>query len=151
MVNEFIDEIVKNGTNEDMEELRDILIDLLHHEKECDYEKYKEHKMELYVIAYGEQLTDEVKDEWVEQMKPATKWSLEDIQGVVSRAGLTIPLHSVYVIMNMLYSDFGSVLGSGDDTSINNYINATKLWYYDEDAENAEENKLFRYYYNIVK
>lgn len=85
------------------------------------------------------------------RLNPKAKWTKEEVESVVTSRGITIPVSSAYVIMNMLYSDFKDIFGSGDDNTINNYINAMKLWYHDKDAEHTEEHKLFKYYYNVVK
>ena len=40
--------------------------------------------------------------------------------------------------MNMLYSDFKSVFGSGDEeNSLKMYIQASSDWYFDEDTANT--------------
>lgn len=108
--------------------------------------------MKLYVMANGEVLTDEIKDEWVKDMEPKAKWTLEEIASVINSKDINIPIHSAYAIMNMLYSDLHSALGDGDtEESLERYIAATNDWYYDSDIKHTKENKLFKYYYNVVK
>ena len=148
---EYIEKIIAQGNDEDMHCLRKMLIKSLHEVKEHNPDMYKDFEMKLYVLANGEVLTDEVKEEWVEHMEPKAKWTKAEVESVVATRGIQIPVSSAYVIMNMLYSDFKDVLGSGDDETLNNYVNAMKLWYYDVDAEHSEEHKLFKYYYNVVK
>ena len=148
---EYVERIIQQGSNEDMHCLKKMLIESLHEVEEHNPEMYKTLEMKLYVLANGEVLTDDVKDEWVKHMEPKAKWTKAEVESVVIPRGINIPVSSAYVIMNMLYSDFKDVLGTGDNESINNYINAMNLWYYDEDAEHSEEHKLFKYYYNVVK
>jgi hypothetical protein len=63
-----------------------------------------------------------------------------------------MPVLSAYVIMNMKYSDEKKALGTGDDEeSLMRYIEATKGFYNDPDATKSGEEKLFEYYFHIVK
>lgn len=152
MIKEYISQIVENGKQEDMEKLSDMLDDTIETIKENDPEKYKEYKMCLYEMAYGEILTDEMKEKWVRDMKPLAKWTKEEVESVVKQYGLKVPAMSAYVIMNMLYSDMKSALGSGDDEeSLQRYIQATNDWYFDEDATNTQEAKLYNYWKYIAK
>jgi hypothetical protein len=147
----YIDEIIQHGTDDDMHCLKKMLIKSLHEVEEHNPDMYKEFEMKLYVLANGEVLTDKIKDEWVAHMEPKAKWTKTEVESVIASRNILVPVSSAYVIMNMLYSDFKDVLGSGDDSSINNYVNAMKLWYCDIDAEHSGEQKLFKYYYNVVK
>ena len=148
---EYIDKIIKQGTNEDMHCLKKILVKSLHEVEEHNPDMYKDFEMKLYILANGEVLTDEVKNEWVEHMEPKAKWTKSEVESVINARGISIPVSSAYVIMNMLYSDFKDVLGSGNDNTLNNYVNLMNLWYNDIDAEHSQEHKLFKYYYNVVK
>jgi hypothetical protein len=103
-------------------------------------------------MANGEVLTAEVKLDWVESMEPKAKWTLEEVTNVINSRGINIPYTSAYVIMNMLYSDLKNSFGDGStEESLNKYITATYDWYYDADIKHTKENKLFKYYYNVVK
>jgi hypothetical protein len=63
-----------------------------------------------------------------------------------------MPALSAYVILNMKYSDEKEGLGNGDDEeSLMRYINVSKGWYHDKDATKSGEEKLFEYYFHIVK
>lgn len=152
MIKEYIEKIVENGKQEDMEKLSDMLDETIEMMKENEPEKYKKYKMCLYEMANGKVLTDEMKEEWVRSMKPLAKWTKEEIESVISQYELKVPVMSAYVIMNMLYSDIKSALGIGDDEeSLQRYIQATNDWYFDEDATNTEEAKLYNYWKYIVK
>ena len=51
--------------------------------------------------------------------------------------------------MNMLYSDMSNVLGTGDtEESLRKYIEATRDWLNDPDAE---ECKLYNYWKYVVR
>nr|DAH72018.1 MAG TPA: hypothetical protein [Caudoviricetes sp.] len=151
-VKEYIARIIANGNSRDMEELSDMLDKAIYKVKDCDQEWYNEKCMKLYTMAYGKVLTDDMKKKWVQELKPISKWSYEEIENVVRKYNINIPVSSAYIIMNMLYSDLKNVLGNGEnEESLQKYIETMQYWYYDEDAKNSEENKLFEYYFNIVK
>jgi hypothetical protein len=151
-IKEYIEKIIQKNKKEDMEKLSDMLEDLTYKMKEYDEECYHKYKMKLYEMAYGCILTDDMKREWVSGMKPMAKWTEEEVENVVKAYGINIPVTSAYVIMNMLYSDMKIALGNGDDEeSLKRYIEATKGWYFDEDSKYTKEEKLFKYYFKVVK
>ena len=151
-IKEYLEKIIEKGDRKDMEELSEILDKAIYKVKDCDPEWYDKKCMKLYTMAYGKVLTDDMKKKWVQELKPMAKWTYEEIENVVKKYNINIPVCSAYIIMNMMYSDFKNVLGSGEDEeSIQKYIEAMQNWYYDEDAKNSEENKLFEYYFNVVK
>jgi hypothetical protein len=150
-VEEIIQVIVDNGRLEDMHELSDMLEDTIEMLKEYYPEEYKKYQMQLYEMAYGEILCDELKIEWVKNMRPEARWNIEEIEDIYQRYGLEMPLYSFFVIMNMLYSDLGRALGEvNNNDSLTKYIQATKDWYFDEDARNTQEVKLYNYWKYIV-
>ena len=118
--------------------------------KENNPEEYDKLEAELYEIAEGKKLNKMKAVEWVESMNPKAKWTYEDIEKIDDRIG--IPTISAYCIMNMLYSDYSEVLGSGDTPEeLENYIKLTREWYKDTDTSKKGEEKLYCYYKNIVK
>jgi hypothetical protein len=151
-IKKYIEKIIEDGDRSEMEELSEMLEKAVCETKKYDENLYEEYKMNLYEMAYGCVLTDEMKREWVANMSPLAKWSEEEITSVVKEYDIDMPILSVYVIMNMFYSDMKKALGSGDDEeSLKRYIQATKDWYYDSDATNTEEAKLYNYYKYIVR
>lgn len=147
----YIDKIVKSDDNKKMEELRQLLIDTITYLKGTDYDKYKDIECKLYEIVEGRKLTEEKAIEWVESMIPKSKWTLEEIKDLKKKKEVNVPDIAAYVIMNMLYSDFGDVLGEEmTDSTIDKYIKATEDWYYDEDAIKTEDEKLYCYWKNII-
>lgn len=150
-IEEIIQKIVDDGRIEDMHELSDILEDTLEMLEKYDKECYKEYEMKLYEMAYGKVLTDEIKIKWVEKMRPSAKWRIEEAQEIYARYGIEMPFYSFFVIINMIFSDMNRVLGIGnDEETINKYIDATQNWYFDEDAQNTQEAKLYNYWKYIV-
>ena len=151
MIRKYIEKIGENRKPEDMEKLGDMLSEIIYSTKESHPELYRKYKIELYEMAYGKVLTDELKEKWVSEMKPNAKWTKEQVSSVASQYGIRVPMMSAYVIMNMLYSDMSNALGTGDEEeSLKRYLQATNDWYFDEDATNTEEAKLYNYYKYIV-
>lgn len=151
-IREYISKIGENKKIEDMQKLGDMLADIIYDMKESHHELYEKYKMELYIMANGKVLTDDMKREWVKEMKPMAKWTEEEVKSVVSQYGIKVPYMSAYVILNMLYSDMKNALGSGDDEeSLKRYLQATNDWYFDEDSKVDGEEKLFNYKFYVVK
>lgn len=150
-IKKYIEKIGENKNIEDMQKLGDMLADIIYMMKESHPELYEKYKMKLYIMAYGKVLTDEMKREWVEEMKPRAKWTEEEVKNVVTQFGVKIPYMSAYVILNMLYSDMKDVFGTGDDEeSLRKYLEGTNNWYYDEDSKVDGEEKLFNYKFYVV-
>lgn len=150
-IEEIIQRIIDNGNVEDMHKLSDMLEDTMETIQKYDEDCYKEYEMELYEIAYGKRLPNEFKIEWVKNMNPIAKWDLEEIKNIYSRYNIDIPLHSFFVIINLLYSDMENSLGQvNTEEDLTKYIQASNDWYYDEDAKNTQEAKLLAYWKYIV-
>lgn len=150
-IEDYIEKIVDNGRVEDMKALSDILEDTMEEIKDYDKECYKDFEMKLYVLANGKVLTDNMKREWVKEMRPMSKWTEEEVKNIVNQYGFEVPYMSAFVILNMLYSDMKSAFGDGnDEESLKRYLRGTSDWYFDEDAYNTEEAKLFAYWKYIV-
>jgi hypothetical protein len=151
-IEEIIEKIADNGRLEDMEKLSDMLEDTLEIVEKYDKECYDKNLMELYVLAYGKVLTDNMKREWVKEMRPMSKWTEEEVKNIVNQYGFEVPYMSAFVILNMLYSDMESAFGDGnDEESLKRYLRGTRDWYFDEDAKVDGEEKLFNYKMYIVK
>lgn len=151
MIKDNIEKIVQKGNDEDMQKLSDILEKSLDRMQDLEPDKYNEYNMCIYELANGKILTDEMKREWVRNMKPLAKWTEEDVANVVGQYDIKIPITSCYLILNMLYSDMKSAFGSGDnEESLKRYINGMNDWYFDEDAKNTKEAKIYNYWKYIV-
>ena len=147
MHKEYIDKIIMSGNDNQMRELKDVLVDTISYIKNTDEDTYNKIECDLYEIANGKVLSEEKAKEWVANMNPRARWSMSDIKKFKTE----LPIIPAYVIMNMLYSDFADVLGEElTDEVINKYISAAEDWYYDEDATNTEDAKLYCYWKNIV-
>ena len=146
MIRKYIEKIGENRNTEDMKRLGDMLTELVCMTKESHPEIYNKYKTELYEMAYGKVLNEDMAEEWVSKMNPKAKWSMDQVKEVISEYDTKVPLLPAYVIMNMLYSDMRYSLGE----DVKTYVQATNDWYFDEDASNTEESKLYNYYKYIV-
>jgi len=138
-----INHIIETGNNSDMRELKDIFIDLIDYLKIYDADKYKQEEYELYKLAYGKHIDEELAKRWVSEMenKDGTvgqHWSMEE----TTKHANGYDRNDFYVVMNMMYSDF---YNSSFDT--NNYIAMAKDWLSDKDVGNC---KLLKYYFFVV-
>lgn len=143
MHRKLIDKIIAEGSNEDMECLKEILIDLIDKLKYSDYDKYKRIELKLYRKVYGDHLTEELAHEWVEEMenKDGTKgehWSMEE----TSKYAMNYNKADFYAVLNMMYSDY---YNPKFDTST--YIQMAYDWLSDKDVG---DGKTLKYYMFVV-
>lgn len=144
-IKEYMDKIIENGSKEDMEKLEEKFYDLMSYAKTHEVSLYDKIECELYKIAYGEVITPELADKWVSNMRPLAKWTKSETDDVLKTKGLDVNDVDFYVVMNMMYSDYKNVLGEDD---VNKYVEMALDFLHDEDAG---ENKLFNYYFKVVK
>lgn len=145
-IREYIGKIVSKGQKEDMEELSEMLDELICDLKEKNPKLYKKYKEELYELAYGKVLTEEMAHEIVENMKPLGEyWDINTIKQVKSSAGLTYNDYDFYTVMNSLVNDYGEII---DKEDIEIYVKMAKAFIEDEDAV---KDKLYEYYKHISK
>lgn len=142
---EWIDKIVEEGNQEDMEELSEILIKAVNKLKKYDEKCYNKYKMKVYEIAYGRVLTEDIAYDIVADMKPdGEHWDIDTTTSVKTQYNLMdISDVDFYVVMNMAWNDYKSVLGE----SVDNYVKFTKAFIKDEDAP---EDKVYMYFTKVV-
>lgn len=142
-IKSYINKIVENGKQEDMEKLSDMLSEIIYSMKEPHYDKYKHYKMCLYEMAYGKTISDEMREEIVERI--GEHWTLEQTEEVRKKYGYTNILPNEYnIVMNMAYSDYKEVFGD----NVEMYAKFSKAFIMDDDAK---EGKVFLYFQNIPK
>ena len=144
---EYIDKIIKSNDNEKMVKMKNILEDVITYLKTSDYDKYNEIEWKLYETIEGKRLTKERAKEWVESMRPRYKWSFDDIEKMNVSKHIDIPIIDLYVLMNMMYTDYFDIV----DDDIDKCIKMSLDWYNDPDTKLTGSEKLFCYYKNIVR
>ena len=60
MIRKYIEKIGENRNVEDMEKLGDMLSEIIYKTKESHPDIYKKYKVELYEMAYGKKLNEEI-------------------------------------------------------------------------------------------
>ena len=151
MHKKYIDKIIQSSDNRKMQDLEQVLMDTISYIEVIDPKTYNKIECDLYEIAEGKKLDKDKAVKWVEQMKPNAAWTYEEIENIKSKFSTDIPITALYIIMNMLFSDFGDILGEEmTDEVINRYIRAAEDWYYDDDLKIDGEEKLYLYWKCIV-
>ena len=144
MIHKYIKKIVENGNNEDMERLSEMLEELMYKLKDSNPKCYHKYKRELYELAYGKVLNEDMAIEWVESMQPESKWTMEETSDAKKQYGLNdISDIDFYVVMNMMYSDYHKIIGENLDM----YVKMTTAWLEDTDVA---EGKLYNYKMYVV-
>lgn len=147
----YINKIIESDDNKKMEELKELLEDTITYLKGTDYDKYEKIECKLYEIVEGKKLSEEKAKEWVSKMVPPAKWTMTETNDVKTKFNVDIPSIDFFVLMNMLYSDYGDVIGETiDNTTLEKYIKFAEDWYYDEDVNKDGAEKLYSYYKYIV-
>jgi hypothetical protein len=148
MHRENIQYIINNGTPAQMEELKDVVIDVIHELKTIDHDRYVEVEYEIAKIAYHGHVSETLAKCWVGKMKnkdgsTGEHWTMDQVSSVLKDKNIKHHLCDFYVVLNMMYSDF---YNSRFDTVT--YIEMAKDWLDDKDVDGC---KLLKYYYFVVK
>lgn len=145
-IENYIKTIVEMGSNEDMHEMSDIFDDTLETIKKLDDRKYRQYKMRLYKIAYGNVLNQQMADEIVRNMQPhGMRWSIEETRNLQNQYGLGhIKDTDFYVVMNSAYNDYRDLFND----NVEDYMKFTLDFIQDEDAVN---DKVFVYFTTILR
>lgn len=145
MIKKYIERIVQNGKQEDMERLSDMLSEIIYAMKEPHHDKYEHYKMCLYEMAYGEVVSEEMGEEWVSSMKPVGKhWTMEETYNAMKSLGYNHDKNSFYIVANMMYNDYYDLVK--DDEAL--ALKMAHDWLSDEDAK---DSKLYCYWKHVIK
>ena len=145
-VEHYIRKIVEEGSNREMQELSNMLVEVIDIVKRYDEDCYKEYLMKLYKMANGNELDRNTAEEIVENMQPnGMRWTYQETEQIQRSHGLdNIRPEDFFVVMNQAYNDFRNVFGD----NIENYIRYTEAFINDEDAVN---DKVFLYFMMIPR
>lgn len=144
-IREMLGIIIERGKVEDMYKLNDMLEELICDLKEQKPKLYKEYKMKLYELAYGNVILEDKAKEIVENMKPYKEhFSMENAREIKENYSIKHSVSDIYLVANSLYNDYYEILEENNDL----YAKMTKLWLNDADSV---EDKVFQYFCNIVK
>ena len=143
-VKKMIQKIANDGNINEMEELSDILDEVICVIKDYDEQLYEKYKMELYRMAYGDKLNEEMAEKIVSKMRPyKQRWSLDETRSMQEEYGIMdIDEYDFFVVINSAFNDFRNLF----EDNIDMYIRYTEDFINDEDAK---EGKVFRYFTTI--
>lgn len=132
-INDYIERIIEKDNLDDMYQLSDILEDLMEILETSDKSSYKKYSMKLYKMAYGNNLTRELAQEIVSQMRPyGEKWSFNETTEIKEKYGLNdIKASDFYTVMNSAYNDYRNIFDENTELYVKFAIDFIK----DEDAK----------------
>lgn len=138
-IKEMLQRIIEKGNREDMYKLNDMLDELICDLKEQKPKLYEEYKNDLYELAYGKVITEEVANKWVDEMKPFGKhWTIEQTANAMQNFGYRFDKIEFFIVANMIYNDYNDVVRDNEEMA----LKMAKDFLDDEDAK---ENKLYNY------
>lgn len=143
-IEKIIQRIVDNGNVEDMHSLSDILEDTMELLKKYDEKCFKKYELELYKMAYGNHLNEEMAEKIVNKMKPyGKKWNILESENIMQDFGVSnISPTDFFIVLNSAYNDYRDIFGD----NIEEYVKFTIDFILDEDAK---QDKVFLYYTTI--
>lgn len=145
MIRKYIEKIGDKRNVEDMKRLGDMLSEIIYETKESHPEIYEKYKIELYEMAYGKKVSEDMADKWVKEMRPAgLHWTIDETTTAMQSLGYNIDRVDFYVVANMMYNDYFDLVKDNEEMA----LKLAKDWLEDEDAT---ENKLYCYWKYIVK
>lgn len=101
-----------------------------------------------YMGRIHQEFTEEDAKEWAKHMKPPARWTMEQTTAVMQQNGYSHKPCEFWVIMNMLFSDYGK-------TMIRFSMDKPEVWaamaHDFLDDPDAVEDKAGRYWRDIVK
>ena len=138
-IKKYIQMIVENGRQEDMEELSDILDETINIIKEYDHSLYDKYKM-----AYGNSFDEEMAEDIIRNMKPyGMRFSIEDSRQIQSQFGLdNINPIDFWIVINSAYNDYRDLF----EDNLEMYARYARDFIEDEDAK---QDKVFVYFTTI--
>jgi len=142
-----IDHIIKQGTFQQMEEMREVLVEAISKLKEFSPTSYSEVEFDLHKIAHNGKLGEDLAKKWVScmQNKDGTTgehWTWDQVLQVQKDKKIGTDPGEVYAVLNMMYSDY---YNPKFDTNV--YVEMTKDWINDPDVQ---DYKTLKYYYYVV-
>lgn len=144
-IKDYIRKIVDGGNREYMEELSDMLDKIICSMKEAHPKEYNKYKNELYEMANGKKITEDMAKEWVYKMNPVGEyWNIDETTNAMRQLNYNLDPVDFYTVSNMMMNDYNDLV-KNDETLA---LKMAKDWLNDIDAV---DNKLYEYYKYITK
>ena len=127
------------------DKIEDIIDMLMCEVKDKEEKLYNHIEMELYEMAYGKKISEEMADEWVHRMKPIGKhWDMEETTNAMYSLGYSLDQIDFFVVANMMYNDYYNLVKEEETLA----LKMAEYWLKDTDAK---DDKLYNYWKYIVK
>lgn len=122
------------------------LIDMLMCDaKTKNHHLYEHIEGEMYEMAYGKKINEEMAKKWVDNMKPVGRyWTMEETTKTMVDLGYNHDKIDFFVVANMMKNDY-SDLTTEDDTLA---LKMAHDWLNDKDAKDC---KLYQYWKHVIK
>ena len=128
-----------------MEKLGEILSEIIYFMKENHQEIYEKYKIELYEMAFGKKISEEMAENWVKSMKPVgLHWTIEETTNAMQSLGYNMNRVDFFVVANMMYNDYFDIVKEDEEIA----LRLARDWLNDVDSI---DDKLYCYWKNIVK
>ena len=145
MIKQYIEKISESKDTYKMNRLGEMLEELIYDLKDTRNDEYEEFKGELYELAYGKKISEEMAKKWVKDMKPIGEyWTMEKTTSVLQNSGYNFSPIDFYVVANMMMNDYNDLTKEDEELAIEMAYD----WLNDVDAK---DNKLYCYWKHIVK
>lgn len=127
------------------DKIEDIIDMLMCETKEKDEKLYNHVEMELYEMAYGKKIAENMADEWVHNMKPMGKhWTMDETTNAMYNLGYSLDQIDFFVVANMMYNDYYNLVKEDETLA----LKMAEDWLKDVDAK---EDKLYNYWKHVIK
>lgn len=127
------------------DKIEDIIDMLMCEVKDKEEKLYNHIEMELYEMAYGKKISEEMANEWVHRMKPMGKhWDMEETTNAMYSLGYSLDQIDFFVVANMMYNDYYNLVKEEETLA----LKMAEDWLKDTDAK---DDKLYNYWKYIVK
>ena len=127
------------------EKIEDIIDMLMCEIKDKEERLYNHIEMELYELAYGKKISEEMAEHWVQKMKPNGKhWNMDETSNAMYSLGYNLDPIDFFVVSNMIYNDYYNLVKENEELA----LKMAEDWLKDTDAK---DDKLYNYWKYIVK
>lgn len=127
------------------DKIEDIIDMLMCEVKDKEEKLYNHIEMELYEMAYGKKISEEMANEWVQRMKPIGKhWNMEETTNAMYSLGYSLDQIDFFVVANMMYNDYYNLVKEEETLA----LKMAEDWLKDVDAK---EDKLYNYWKHVIK
>ena len=145
MVRKYIEKIGESKNVADMGKLGDMLAEIIDSTKESHRELYDKYKLELYEMAFGKKINEEMAEKWVYNMKPLGRyWTMGETTEAMHNLGYNHDNIDFFVVANMMKNDYADLTKEDD-------VLALKLAHDWLDDDDAKEYKLYQYWKYVIK